>query len=379
MTTKIDDHLRFRIELTASCRDCDGLPKVAGAGQIDASAGVQIMHNGIRVVAGGYYGDWMAEIIKRLNGHHEPQEEVVFHSIQAHVPSQATMLELGGFWSYYSLWFLNEAPGTRRAVVLEPDPANIKVGQQNAVLNNARGIEFLQASVGFKSLEPRPFQSESSGTVIIPQVGVPDLLAAYSIDHLNILHCDAQGVERDVIRSCETLLRERRIDFLVFSTHAHQISGDPLTHQRCLSLVQEFGGRILAEHDVHESFSGDGLIAAYFGERQLDWISPKMSYNRYSNAIFPNPLHDLFDAHARLDVPNRQLTSVAIERNNMDGLSAALAASELRASSALAEVERHQRQLREIYDSSSWRLTRPYRALGRLLKGELPLGRSLMR
>lgn len=260
MATKINDPLRFRIELTVSCRDCDALPKVVGAGQIDARAGVQLMHNGIRVVAGGYHGAWMTEVIERLNGHHEPQEEVVFQSILTHVPSKATMLELGGFWSYYSLWFLDEAPETRRAIVLEPDPANLDVGQRNAALNNARGIEFLQASAGLKSLEPRPFKSESSGTIIIPQVSVPDLLAARFIDHLDILHCDAQGAELDVLRSCETLLRQRRIDFAVFSTHAHQISGDPLTHQRCLSLVEDFGGRIIAEHDVHESFTATASL-----------------------------------------------------------------------------------------------------------------------
>jgi FkbM family methyltransferase len=365
MAIKSDDPSRFRIELTASCRDCDALPKAVGAGQIDASTRVQIMHNGIRVVAGGYHGDWMAEVIERLNGHHEPQEEVAFHSILAHVPSRATMLELGGFWSYYSLWFLNEAPETRRAIVLEPDPVHLDVGQRNAALNVAKGIEFLQASVGLQSSEPRPFQSESSGTVIIPQVSVPDLLAARSIDHLDILHCDTQGAELDVIRSCETLLRHRDIDFAVFSTHAHQISGDPLTHQRCLSLVRDFGGRILAEHDVHESFSGDGLIAAYFGERQLDWVAPKMSYNRYSNAIFPNPLHDLFDAHERMRKLQSVLEPAVAE---CDQLRAERDAAQTERNAAIAErnVAIADRgfaaaELAAVKASSSWRITAPIR------------------
>jgi hypothetical protein len=88
-------------------------------------------------------------------------------------------------------------------------------------------------------------------------------------------------------------MRNGKIGFAVVSTHARQISGDPLMHQRCLALLPDFGGRILAEHDVHESFSGDGLIAAYFGERPLDWVGPRMSYSRYSNAIFPNPIYEL--------------------------------------------------------------------------------------
>jgi hypothetical protein len=74
-----------------------------GPGKVISFEGkpVQIMHNGLRVVAGGYYGDWMTRIIERLHGHHEPQEEAVFHEILKLLPPDATMLELGGFWSYY--------------------------------------------------------------------------------------------------------------------------------------------------------------------------------------------------------------------------------------------------------------------------------------
>jgi hypothetical protein len=90
-----------RAEMTVSCRDCELIPKVRDAGKVVSLEGkpVQIMHNGVRVVAGGYYGDWMTGIIERLQGHHEPQEEVVFHEILKHVAPDATMLELGGFWS----------------------------------------------------------------------------------------------------------------------------------------------------------------------------------------------------------------------------------------------------------------------------------------
>src|SRR5687768_1816503 len=79
---------RERIEMTVRCRDCDGIPKVERAGEIlDEGGGlVQIMHNGIRVVAGGYYGSFMTEVIQRLQGHHEPQEELVFHEILKRVP-----------------------------------------------------------------------------------------------------------------------------------------------------------------------------------------------------------------------------------------------------------------------------------------------------
>jgi len=280
--------------MTASCQDCAAIPKVPNAGQIltQGAERVQIMHNGIRVLADGYDGGWMAEIITRLRGHHEPQEELVFHEVLRHLPPKATMIELGGSWAYYSLWFLHENGETRRAIVVEPDPQNLALGRTNAGLNNSR-IEFVQASVGFENTPPRDFLTEHSGQIRIPKITVAKLLNDYKIERLDLLHCDAQGAETDVLRSCMELLISRRIQFCFISTHHHCITGDPLTHQQCLALVKEAGGKILAEHDVHESFSGDGLIVAYFGNSQLHWTSPQLSYNRYSQSLFRNPLYDL--------------------------------------------------------------------------------------
>ncbi|MBU6498154.1 MAG: hypothetical protein KGQ40_06470, partial [Rhodospirillales bacterium] len=92
---------------------------------------------------------------------------------------------------------------------------------------------------------------------------------------------------------CADLLRAGRIATVVVSTHHHSISGDPLTHQRCLALIDQCGGRVIAEHDVQESFSGDGLIAARFGADAAAWPAVKLSFNRYSASLFRNPLYDL--------------------------------------------------------------------------------------
>jgi FkbM family methyltransferase len=283
-----------RAEMTVSCRDCDHIPKVPDAGTVVPSDGgpIQIMHNGVRVVAGGYYGDWMTRIIERLHGHHEPQEEAVFHEILKHLPPDATMLELGGFWSYYSLWFKSQYGNRRQSYVVEPDSNHIAVGRANAALNKHE-IAFVQACVGRNSIPATTFTTESAGVVQIPQISIPDFLREQRIHKLDILHCDTQGAETAIIESCESLLRGGTIRFGVFSTHSHHISGDPLTHQRCLAMLKDFGGTILAEHDVHESFSGDGLIATCFGKEPPDWKEPPISRNRYSTSLFRNPLYDL--------------------------------------------------------------------------------------
>jgi FkbM family methyltransferase len=284
----------FRAQMTCSCRDSDYIPKVPNAGAIVTEEGqrLQIMHNGVKVVAGGYGGDWMAGIIAQLNGHHEPQEEAIFHEILKLLPSNAAMIELGGNWAYYSLWFLKGFEDARRSVVLEPDPVNLATGRANAKSNKAP-IEFVNASVGERTISANPFQCENGNVVTIPQMTVQDLMEQHDIPVLDILHCDIQGGETGVLLSCSQLFTRHKVRFCIVSTHSHHISGDPLTHQRCLRIVQDAGGRILAEHDVHESYSGDGLIVAYFGAEAINWEPPHMSYNRYSTSLFRNPLFDL--------------------------------------------------------------------------------------
>ncbi len=283
-----------RVAMTARCHDADPIPKVpdAGAVRLAPDGGkVQLMHNGLRVVADGYYGSWMTELIGLCRGHHEPQEERLFHEVLLHLGPGGSMIELGGYWSYYSLWFLKAAEG-RRAIIVEPDPAHLAVGKANAALNDLEP-EFLSGFVGRIPAQSQMFQTETSGIVELPAVTVSQIMADHEIDILEILHCDAQGAETDVLESCSELFRNGRIRWVFVSTHAFQITGDPLTHQRCLALLRNAGATIEAEHDVHESFSGDGLIVARFGPAPEGWSPVRLSYNRYSESLFRNPVYDL--------------------------------------------------------------------------------------
>jgi len=293
-----------RIEMATRCRDADALPRVPGAGQVVDVSGtpIQVMHNGIHVLAGGYYGGWMSDLIRRCRGVHEPQEEPVFAEVLRHMRPGAAMIELGAFWAFYALWFLQGDPA-RRAILLEPDPNHIAVGARNVQLNRhwldpARLI-VRQGFAGAGDGGPQSFATETAGVLDLPQMTVPQLMAEAGLERLDLVHCDVQGHEAHVLAQCMDLFRDGAIRFAMISTHSHHISGDPLTHQRCLALIEEAGGRVLAQHDVHESFSGDGLIAAYFGREALDWRAPPMSYNRSGASLFRHPLYDLAEAEAR--------------------------------------------------------------------------------
>lgn len=120
-----------RTLMTITCRDSDHIPKVANAGRTVMWEGerVQIMHNGIKVVYGGYNGDWMAHIIRGLQGHHEPQEEAIFHTLLRYIRNRGLMIELGAYWGYYAQWFLHEIPEST-AICIEPDPSNLVLVQR---------------------------------------------------------------------------------------------------------------------------------------------------------------------------------------------------------------------------------------------------------
>jgi FkbM family methyltransferase len=286
-----------RIVLTQRCRDCDDIPKVAEAGRIQIEPDgtrVQIMHNGLKVPADGYCGPWMTRLIELCQGHHEPQEERLFHAVVQALPRDATMIELGGHWAFYSAWFLQGAPD-RRAVVLEPDPAHRSVGERTMELNGLHA-SFVAGFAGASPLPATPFATEQSGTLDLSCYDVPQLLSDHRMERVDLLHCDIQGAEYAVLEGCRDLLRTGRVGFVFVSTHVHQISGDPLTHQRCLALLRDCGAVIEAEHDPYESFSGDGLIVARVVAAPPGWKPVPISLARTGKTLFRHPSFDLAEA-----------------------------------------------------------------------------------
>lgn len=285
--------LRRRIETTVSCADSENLPRHSSAGEIIAGAegSVQVMHNGVLVRAYGYYGKWMAEIISRLGGVHEPQEEKVFASVlkrlsEVESPQNPIMVELGSYWAYYSLWFMQVFPKSK-TIMLEPDPAYLEMGKENFRLNGEIG-EFVQGLISSSGdpKNPLPYITESSQEkVMVPVFTLENLLKSHNAPHADVVLADIQGAETHLLESSRKLLTSGAVRFLVVSTHDMSISGDPMTHQNALRLVEECGGHVVCEHSVTESFSGDGLIVASFNDADRDF-RVEVSRARAKDSLF---------------------------------------------------------------------------------------------
>lgn len=285
-----------RADVTISCKDTGYIPKVKDAGEIKKIDGhkIQIMHNGLRVVLGGYHGDWMARIIKTLNGHHEPQEEMVFYEVIKRIKNKkASMIELGSFWAYYSLWF-NKSIQSPLNICCEPDPNNITIGRNNAAINHAENIHFLQGAAG--STDGRSttvvMDSNSSKKVEVPIRTVDSLCREYKINYLDILHMDIQGFELSALEGAIETIESNKVRFVFISTHHYFFSGKANTHQECLHFLKQHGAHIVSSHTVAESFSGDGLIVASFSDKDKDF-TVETSLNHTDNGLFRSYEEDL--------------------------------------------------------------------------------------
>jgi hypothetical protein len=242
---------------TVSGKDTDYIPKIMGAGEIynDEKVPYQLMHNGIKIVLNSYYDcQWITDVIYGLKGHHEPQEEKCFYEVLKYIPENATMLELGSFWAYYSLWFAFQINGAKNYLI-EPDLCRLEIGRRNFALNNKTG-KFFQGYVGAMT-DPEP---DITGA---KRISIDDFIDNENIERIHILHSDIQGAEFTMLET--TIKNLDKIDYFFISTH-----GIPV-HLKCLNFLKSHEYIILAAHTDSESCSGDGLIVA----KRKDVVGPE--------------------------------------------------------------------------------------------------------
>ena len=307
-----------RVQLTLSSRETDVIDKVPGAGgflEIDGVP-VQVMHNGVLVVKDGYLGPWQTAVIASLHGHHEPQEEVLFHAVLerlAETGGGASMVELGAWWSYYSLWFKHRFSESV-IVGIEPDLPFLETGRKNYALNGVDDSLLLHGVVGPQPGELLSFIAASDGLPHeVRQYGLPELLDLAKVSSFDLVLADIQGAELTFLDTSGESLAEGSVRFLFISTHDPIISGSATTHGEVLHRVQELGGHIVAEHSVSESLSGDGLIVASFDLQDRDF-SVEISRARARDSLFGEweprlavVLQERDEARARVEELERQL------------------------------------------------------------------------
>jgi hypothetical protein len=247
-----------RARLLQDCSDNARLTRVPNAGCV--IDGFQIMHNGIKVVRGSYYGHAGEMLIRANGGCHEPQEEVVFDAIVRSLPPGSVMVELGAYWAFYSIWFCKENPSAK-AYLIEPLESNLMMGRKNFEINRLSG-DFTQAYVGSKT------STANDGTSV---VCVDDFLDLKGLDKISILHSDIQGFEMEMLEGAKKLLSRQGADYVFVSTHGMDL------HYRCRDFLMHYGYQILVSVDMDQTYSFDGiLVACRSGVNPPQFVHPSL-------------------------------------------------------------------------------------------------------
>lgn len=232
-----------RTALVLASEDNALIPRTADAGQVRGDT--QVMHNGLLVPTGGYYGAENTKLIAANRGVHEPQEELVFAKVLPHIAPGSFMIELGCYWAFYGSWFLKDVPESK-ALLVEPDPKCIEVGRRTLHLNGLTGRgEFVQGLVGRFSGGPPPGAQD---------VTVDGLVQSHTIERIHILHADVQGEEVRMLKGAARTLDHGLVDWIFISTHSMD------RHAICKRSLVKRGFVLVAEADLPESYSYDGLL-----------------------------------------------------------------------------------------------------------------------
>ena len=231
----------LRIDDVLQCEDRKFIIPHPRAGKI--VAGLLVMHNGILIKPLSYYGFPMLRMFKLSDGVHEPQEERVFQEVLKVMPSCATMLELGSYWAFYSMWFLKVVPGAH-CYMVEPEEAGLKSGKENFELNDLQG-DFTRAFIGNECKESSP-----------PILTVDWILSNKNIPFLDLLHSDIQGYELQMLEGASNSFLQGKVGYVFISTHSNQV------HDACEKKLIDYGHVILHSINLDDSYSEDGLIVA---------------------------------------------------------------------------------------------------------------------
>ncbi len=239
---RITDYWKQRIDTVLQSADNTHIQRVPDAGKVFPE--YQLLANGLKITLGSYYDYGNTHLLIANRGVHEPQEEYAFGEVLRAMPPGASMIELGSYWAFYSMWFASTVKAGR-CIMVEPDPHKMNFGELNFKLNKLAG----SFDLGFITDKPDTKK-------IIPSYSVDYLMEKHHVGHLHILHSDIQGYELDMLKGCRDALKRQAIDYFFISTHTNKLHAD------CIETLTTAGYLIVCEANLDESYSIDGLIVA---------------------------------------------------------------------------------------------------------------------
>lgn len=224
------------------------------------------LYNGLKVYKDSYYGQF-SDILIINEGVHEPSEEFLFIKILDDIKSSnPIMIELGSYWAFYSMSFLKKFP-LGNTFCIESGDVEMECGIKNFELNNLKG-EFKKGYVGTN------------------HITLDNFIVEKNIDSIDILHCDIQGNELEMLIGAKNLLLNKKISYLFISTHSESL------HKNCINYLNNLNYNIISEVNLYETFCEDGIIVASNPNITTEKI--KLPKKSKTNIISDDILNNLF-------------------------------------------------------------------------------------
>lgn len=235
------DYWQKRIDDVLAGPDNVNIPRHAAAGKLTKEQFV--MHNGLLIDPLSYYNFPLLKMLVENKGVHEPQEEKIFREVLTSMEpaGRPCMLELGAYWSFYSMWFMQRFKNAQ-CFMVEPDRRNLFYGKENLKLNKMQG-KFIHAGIG-KSVD----RAANITTV-------DKICAEQQIKFIDILHSDIQGFELEMLNGAEQTLSENKVGYVFVSTHSNEL------HYDCQKvLLEKYNFEEVASADLDDTYSWDGIL-----------------------------------------------------------------------------------------------------------------------
>ena len=246
-------HWNERIKTVLASEDNSKIKCVKNAGKLRRE--LLVMHNGIVIEPLSYYGFPILKVLVENKGIHEPQEEYVFQEVLKEMPDEATMIELGAYWSFYSMWFNKKVKKAKNYMI---EPSHLDDGIKNFKINKLHG-NFFKAFIA-----DIPGINENGVEII----SIDNFIKENNIDFVDILHSDIQGEELSMLKGAINLLSKKRVGYIFISTHSD------LLHEQCMNYLENAGYIRVSSANLQESYSWDGLLVYtnpdYKGIKELE-------------------------------------------------------------------------------------------------------------
>jgi trehalose 2-sulfotransferase len=344
------------------------------------------------------------------------------------IPMGSTVIDVGANIGTHSLPFARCTGRSGKVIAFEPQPAIFELLSANVAENELDQVDLIQAgassSPGEMSLPELDYNGHiNSGAVALGASNGHTRVATIALDSLQVSSCnfikiDAEGMELDVLKGATRLIREhsptlllevntveraielfnhtRDLGYDVYFVRTKAFNPDNFkastenffgvaTEMSLLCIRKDLGQPKTMESSIFTVFkvdSSDTLVALLiasprFGDltahdRDPHWLRKTIAHER---AAHGETVSKLEAASYRARLLDKQIDKLDAEirvtrqqlQHHMDQGVKLIAAESLIAS-LQRELDTEKALRRQMYQSTSWRVTRPLRGVRRLMK-----------